>query len=108
MEAIERAGYHAGDDVMIGLDAASTEFHSDGKYHLGAEGISMDARGFADYLEKWVDKYPIISIEDGMAEADWDGWEILTRRIGKSVQLTGDDLFVTNTEIFAKGIARCR
>lgn len=104
MQAIEKAGYRAGDQVMIGLDAASSEFHHDGRYHLEAEGLSMDAEEFADYLEKWVRKYPIISIEDGMAEADWDGWEILTKRIGSQVQLTGDDLFVTNTEILQKGI----
>jgi len=106
MEAISLAGYDAGEDVMIGLDAASTEFHSDGKYHLGAEGISMSASEFTDYLENWVNKYPVISIEDGMAEADWDGWKLLTQRIGSRVQLTGDDLFVTNTDIFTKGIER--
>ena len=104
MEAIEKAGYQAGKQVMIGLDAASTEFHRDGRYYLQAEGISMDSAEFTDYLENWVKKYPILSIEDGMAEADWEGWDILTKRIGKSVQLTGDDLFVTNTEIFGKGI----
>lgn len=104
MQAIEKAGYRAGDQVMIGLDAASSEFHRDGRYHLEAEGLSMEAEEFADYLENWVRKYPIISIEDGMAEADWDGWEILTQRIGNQVQLTGDDLFVTNTEILQKGI----
>lgn len=104
MQAIEKAGYRAGDQVMIGLDAASSEFHRDGRYHLEAEGLSMEAEEFVDYLENWVRKYPIISIEDGMAEADWDGWEILTQRIGNQVQLTGDDLFVTNTEILQKGI----
>ena len=90
---------------MIGLDAASSEFHRDGRYHLEAEGISMNAEEFVDYLDSWVKKYPIISIEDGMAEADWDGWRLLTDRIGATVQLTGDDLFVTNTEILQKGIS---
>ncbi|MGI9316832.1 MAG: phosphopyruvate hydratase, partial [bacterium] len=106
MQAIEKAGYRAGEQVMIGLDAASTEFHRNGQYHLEAEGLAMNAEEFVDYLEGWVRKYPIISIEDGMAEADWDGWELLTKRIGKSVQLTGDDLFVTNTGILQQGIER--
>ena len=105
MQAIGRAGYRAGEQVMIGLDAASSEFHRDGLYHLEAEGLSMNSEEFVDYLENWVKKYPIISIEDGMAEADWDGWKVLTERIGKTVQLTGDDLFVTNTEILQKGIS---
>ena len=104
MEAIEKAGYQAGEHVMIGLDAASSEFHRDGRYHLQAEGISMTSDEFTDYLENWVKKYPILSIEDGMAEADWSGWDILTKRIGKTVQLTGDDLFVTNTQILKRGI----
>ena len=105
MQAIERAGYRAGEQVMIGLDAASSEFHRDEQYHLEAEGLSMTSDEFVDYLDNWVKKYPIISIEDGMAEADWDGWKSLTERIGNSVQLTGDDLFVTNTEILQKGIS---
>ena len=105
MQAIERAGYRAGEQVMIGLDAASSEFHRDGLYHLEAESLSMSSEEFVDYLENWVKKYPIISIEDGMAEADWDGWKVLTERIGNTVQLTGDDLFVTNTEILLKGIS---
>ena len=106
MEAIERAGFQSGRDVMIGLDAASTEFCQQGNYKLGAEDVSMSSEEFVDYLENWVNKYPIISIEDGMAEDDWDGWKLLTERIGNRVQLTGDDLFVTNTEVFAKGIER--
>jgi len=104
MEAIEKAGYRPGEQVMIGLDAASTEFHKDGKYHLGAEGVSLDSAEFTAYLESWVAKYPILSIEDGMAEQDWDGWKLLTEKLGKKVQLTGDDLFVTNTNVFNKGI----
>jgi len=104
MEAIEKAGYRPGEQVMIGLDAASTEFHKDGKYHLGAEGVSLDSAEFTAYLENWVSKYPILSIEDGMAEQDWDGWKLLTEKLGKAVQLTGDDLFVTNTSVFKKGI----
>jgi len=104
MQAIEKAGYRPGEQVMIGLDAASSEFHRDGRYHLQAEGLALDAGEFTDYLEKWADKYPVISIEDGMAEDDWDGWANLTERLGKRVQLTGDDLFVTNTAIFKRGI----
>ncbi len=104
MEAIEKAGYRPGEQVMIGLDAASTEFYKDGKYHLGAEGVSLDSAEFTAYLESWVGKYPILSIEDGMAEQDWDGWKLLTEKLGKTVQLTGDDLFVTNTSVFKKGI----
>lgn len=104
MEAIERAGYDAGSQVMIGLDAASSEFHSDGKYRLGAENLELDAAGFSDYLSDWVSRYPIISIEDGMDEQDWHGWKLLTESIGGTVQLTGDDLFVTNTGILQKGI----
>ncbi len=104
MQAIEKAGYRPGEQVMIGLDAASSEFYSDGKYHLAAEGVALDALQFADYLQNWVGKYPIISIEDGMQEHDWAGWKELTDRIGDCVQLTGDDLFVTNTRILQKGI----
>ena len=104
MQAIEKAGYRPGEQVMIGLDAASSEFYSDGKYHLAAEGVALDALQFADYLQNWVGKYPIISIEDGMQERDWAGWKELTDRIGDCVQLTGDDLFVTNTRILQKGI----
>ena len=104
MEAIEKAGYQPGEQVMIGLDAASTEFHRDGRYQLGAECVSLNSEEFVEYLSNWVGKYPIISIEDGMAEQDWDGWKLLTDKLGKQVQLTGDDLFVTNTEVFRKGI----
>lgn len=106
MRAIEKAGYRPGEQVMIGLDVASTEFYQHDRYHLAAEGLSLDAAGFTDYLEQWVTRYPIISIEDGMAEADWDGWDLLTARIGDKVQLTGDDLFVTNTAILEQGIKR--
>jgi enolase len=104
MEAIEAAGYRAGEDILIGLDAASSEFYREGRYHLGAEGLALDSGEFSDYLAGWVDRYPVISIEDGMAEDDWQGWDLLTRRIGKRVQLTGDDLFVTNPAVFRRGI----
>ncbi|MFT5135821.1 MAG: enolase [Arenicella sp.] len=104
MEAIDAAGYVAGKDIYIGLDVASTEFYSDGKYHLSAEGKSLNSAEFAAYLHAWVDKYPIITIEDGMAEDDWAGWADLTARVGDAVQLTGDDLFVTNTKILKRGI----
>ena len=104
MQAIEKAGYTAGEDIMIGLDVASTEFYSDGQYKLDAEGKSLNSKEFAEYLEGWVRKYPIITIEDGMAEDDWDGWTDLTNRVGGDIQLTGDDLFVTNTKILQKGI----
>jgi enolase len=104
MQAIENAGYTAGDQVMIGLDAASSEFFHDGKYRLGAENLELDAAEFVDYLESWTKKYPIISIEDGMDEQDWQGWKLLTDRIGGDIQLTGDDLFVTNAAILQKGI----
>ena len=104
MEAIENAGYEAGKDIMIGLDVASTEFYRDGKYHLEAEGKSLDSSEFAQYLQAWVEKYPIITVEDGMSEDDWDGWADLTARVGSDIQLTGDDLFVTNTKILKQGI----
>jgi enolase len=104
MQAIADAGYTAGEDIMIGLDVASTEFYADGLYTLGAEGKSLNSAEFAEYLESWVRKYPIITIEDGMAEDDWDGWADLTNKVGADIQLTGDDLFVTNTEILQKGI----
>ena len=105
LEAIERAGYHAGNDVWLGLDVASTEFHKYGSYHLESEGRKFSAAQFAEYLASLAERYPILTIEDGMAEADWDGWAILTRRLGQKLQLVGDDLFVTNTEILARGIA---
>lgn len=106
IQAIENAGYKAGEDIMIGLDVASTEFYSDGQYKLSAENKSLNSAEFAEYLEAWVRKYPIITIEDGMAELDWDGWADLTNRVGKDIQLTGDDLFVTNTRIFKEGIEK--
>ncbi len=106
LEAVDKAGYKAGKDVYLGLDVASTEFFKDGKYHLESEGRSFDAAGFADYLEDLVNRYPIITIEDGMSEGDWEGWALLTRRLGARVQLVGDDLFVTNTKILAEGIQR--
>ncbi|WP_423820774.1 phosphopyruvate hydratase [Salinisphaera sp. SPP-AMP-43] len=104
VEAIERAGYKPGEDVFLGIDAASTEFYEDGTYKLDGEGKNYDAKGFVDYLAKLVDQYPIITIEDGMAEDDWDGWALLTERLGDKIQLVGDDLFVTNTRILQKGI----
>jgi enolase len=106
LEAIEAAGYTPGSQVAIGLDCASSEFFKDGKYHLASEGLKLDAGEFTDYLGAWVDKYPIISIEDGMSEGDWDGWKTLTASLGKKVQLVGDDLFVTNTRILAEGISQ--
>lgn len=104
LEAIDKAGYTAGEDIAIGIDAASSEFYQDGRYVLASENKSLSAAEFVDLLEGWVDKYPIISIEDGMDENDWDGWALLTQRLGGKVQLVGDDLFVTNTEIFQQGI----
>ena len=106
MEAIEKAGYTPGEEVAIGLDCASSEFFRDGIYDIASEGLKLKPEQFADYLAAWVDKYPIVSIEDGMAENDWAGWEILTDRLGDNVQLVGDDLFVTNTRILAEGIRR--
>lgn len=106
MEAIDKAGYKAGEDVMIAIDAASSEFYEDGKYNLASEGKKLTASEFIDVLESWVDKYPIISIEDGLDENDWDGWKLLTERLGKKVQLVGDDLYVTNTSIFKQGIEK--
>ena len=105
MEAIEKAGYRPGRDVALGLDCASSEFYSDGDYTLACEGQSLKSAEFTDLLASWVDKYPIISIEDGMAENDWDGWKLLTQRLGDRVQLVGDDVFVTNTKIIEKGIS---
>lgn len=104
LEAIEAAGYKPGEDIWLGLDAASSEFYSDGHYHLASENAHYDAAGFVDYLAALADRYPIITIEDGMAEDDWDGWAILTKRLGDRVQLVGDDLFVTNTRILQRGI----
>ena len=104
LEAIGKAGYRAGDDVLLGLDVASSEFHENGKYHLVGEGKRLTAEQFTDFLASWCDQYPIVTIEDGMAEADWDGWKLLTQRLGNRVQLVGDDLFVTNPAIFREGI----
>ncbi|MCV2361049.1 MULTISPECIES: phosphopyruvate hydratase [Roseateles] len=104
LEAIDKAGYTAGEQIAIGLDCAASEFYKDGKYHLSGEGLSLSAQEWTDMLATWVDKYPIISIEDGMAEGDWDGWKLLTDRLGKAVQIVGDDLFVTNTKILQEGI----
>lgn len=104
MEAIERAGYVPGKDICLGLDAASSEFYKDGRYHLDSEGRQYTAEEFADYLARLVENYPIVSIEDGMAENDWDGWRLLTQRLGRKVQLVGDDVFVTNTKILKRGI----
>jgi enolase len=104
LEAIDKAGFTAGDQIAIGLDCAASEFYKDGKYHLAGEGLTLSAEEWTNILATWVDKYPIISIEDGMAEGDWDGWKVLTDRLGKAVQIVGDDLFVTNTKIFKEGI----
>ena len=106
LEAIERAGYKAGEQIALGLDCAASEFYKEGKYHIEAEGLVLDAGEWTDILSSWVDKYPIISIEDGMGESDWDGWKTLTDRLGNRVQLVGDDLFVTNTRILKEGIDR--
>jgi len=106
VEAIDLAGYQPGKDVAIAVDCASSEFFSDGKYHLVSDGLNLTSAQFVDYLASWVDKYPIISIEDGMSEQDWNGWELLTNRLGKAVQLVGDDIFVTNTRILKEGIRR--
>jgi enolase len=104
IEAVEAAGYRPGEDVALALDCASSEFFEDGEYTLAAEGLTLKAAEFVDYLAAWVDKYPIVSIEDGMAENDWAGWKLLTDRLGKKVQLVGDDLFVTNTKYLKRGI----
>ncbi|MEY4961091.1 MAG: hypothetical protein RL610_1270 [Pseudomonadota bacterium] len=106
VEAIEQTGYLPGPDVAIGLDCASSEFFRDGKYHLTSEGLSLTSAQFVDYLATWIDKYPILSIEDGMSEHDWDGWRLLTSKLGKSVQLVGDDVFVTNSRILKEGISQ--
>lgn len=103
-EAVENAGYKLGEDIFLGLDVASSEFYKNGRYELKSEGKSLTSEEFASYLEDWVNRYPIISIEDGMDESDWDGWKILTEKLGHRIQLVGDDLFVTNTKILAKGI----
>lgn len=104
LEAIDKAGYVAGTQIALGLDCAASEFYQDGKYELGSESLSLSASEWTDILATWVDRYPIISIEDGMAESDWDGWKTLADRLGQKVQLVGDDLFVTNTRILKEGI----
>ena len=104
IEAINNAGYTPGKDIFIGIDAASSEFYKNGTYNLTSEGLKLTNSEFTEYLASWVEKYPIISIEDGMDENDWEGWEMLTQKLSNSVQLVGDDLFVTNSKILAKGI----
>ena len=106
MQAIEAAGYVPGQDVLLALDCAASEFYKDGKYHLSGEGLQLTSAQFVDYLANLADQFPIVSIEDGMSEADWDGWKLLTDRLGKSVQIVGDDIFVTNTKIFKEGIKK--
>ncbi len=106
VEAIEAAGYVPGADVAIAMDPAASEFYKDGKYHLKADGLVLNSAQMVDLYATWVDKYPIISIEDGMSELDWDGWKMLTDRLGKNIQLVGDDIFVTNTKILREGIKR--
>ena len=105
IEAIEQAGYKAGGDISIALDPAATEFYKDGKYHLAGEGKVLTSAEMVDFYAKWVDKYPIVSLEDGLAEDDWEGWKLLTEKIGGHVQIVGDDLFVTNTTLLAQGIS---
>ena len=106
LQAIEAAGFKPGEQIALGLDCASSEFYKDGKYHLEAEGLQLSAPEWTDILATWCSKYPIISIEDGMAEGDWDGWKHLTERLGRQIQLVGDDLFVTNTRILKEGIEK--
>ncbi|GKS69255.1 enolase [Nitrosomonas sp. PY1] len=104
VQAIDEAGYQPGKEVAIGIDCASSEFYKEGKYHLDSDGLHLTSAQFVDYLSSWIDKYPIITIEDGMSEHDWKGWELLTEKLGKSIQLVGDDIFVTNTKILQQGI----
>ncbi|MDG2376184.1 MAG: phosphopyruvate hydratase [Woeseiaceae bacterium] len=104
VEAVDKAGFSLGDDILLGLDVASSEFYEDGYYRLASEGRDFDAAGFTDFLAELASNYPIITIEDGMDEGDWDGWRLLTERLGSAVQLVGDDLFVTNTDILSRGI----
>jgi enolase len=104
LEAIDKAGYTAGEQIALALDCAASEFYKDGKYHLAGEGLQLSATEWTDMLATWADKYPIISIEDGMHEGDWEGWKILNDRLGQQIQLVGDDLFVTNTKILERGI----
>ncbi|MEX2353843.1 MAG: phosphopyruvate hydratase, partial [Gammaproteobacteria bacterium] len=104
LQAIDNAGYKAGEDILLGLDVASSEFYKEGKYHLSSENKILSAEEFVDYLLPWFEKYPIITMEDAMAEDDWTGWKLLTEKFDGKVQLVGDDLFVTNTEILKQGI----
>jgi enolase len=104
VQAIEQAGYLPGADVAIALDFASSELFKEGKYQLSSDGLSLSSEQLTDYIAAWVNKYPIISVEDGMSEHDWDGWKLLTNKLGKSVQLVGDDVFVTNANILKEGI----
>ena len=106
LEAITKAGYIAGDDILLGLDVASSEFYKDGIYTLESENLKLNSQEFLEYLKPWFKKYPIITMEDGMAEDDWDGWKLLTDTLGKNIQLVGDDLFVTNTSILSEGIKK--
>lgn len=106
LRGMESAGYRPGEDIYLGIDAASSEFYEDGKYRLAAEGVTLEAEGLVDLLQSWVEKYPIITIEDGMGENDWDGWNVLTQKLGSRVQLVGDDIFVTNTRILKEGIEK--
>jgi enolase len=106
LEAIDKAGFEAGSQIAIGLDCAASEFHKDGRYQLAGEGLSLSAVEWTSMLATWCDKYPILSVEDGMGEGDWEGWAHLTSVLGKKVQLVGDDLFVTNTAILKEGIRR--
>ncbi len=104
LEAIEKAGFKAGEDIYLGLDAAASEFYKDGLYHLQSENKQLNTEQMVDYLQNWVSQYPIISIEDGLDESDWDGWKMMTEKLGNQVQLVGDDIFVTNPKIFQQGI----
>ena len=106
LAAIDAAGFEAGTQVALAVDCAASEFYRDGRYHLGAEGLTLTAQQFTDVLGEWCDRYPIVSVEDGMAEDDWDGWEHLTQKLGGKIQLVGDDIFVTNTKILREGIRR--
>jgi enolase len=106
LQAVEQAGYTPGQDVLIALDCAASEFYKDGKYKLAGEGLELTSAQFVDYLANLADQFPIVSIEDGMAEGDWDGWKLLTDRLGAKVQIVGDDVFVTNTRIFKEGIKK--
>jgi enolase len=106
LEAIDKAGYTAGKDVALGIDCAASEYYKDGVYQLEGERAKLTRAQMVDYLATWAEKYPILSIEDGMAEDDWDGWKLLTDRLGRKIQLVGDDIFVTNTRILQQGIAK--